>query len=418
MAGYRGRTAGAQHVYDDLFARCLALETDDGRYAIVSLDVMGVDTRWVEELRRRAGVSAELPAANLLVATTHTHAAQGGLFPPVGSLGSAFDVLMGDGAAPHDPAGYEWLLRQTETVIRLAFERLAPASLAVGEGSAEHIAANRIWFERAADPRCLVVAALSVDGASIGQLVHFNCHPTVLGEADLGISGDFPGAACRIVEAVTGAPTLFLNGALGDVSTRTTRRDQSYGEVTRFGRLLSGEILKLLSSLSPSSSSRVVSSVRTESMQPRDESWLARIEERIAALEAAGGSSHEEARQLHTAREGAQSARRAAAALAELPSVLVEIQQFELGDTAFVAVPGEIFSDAQFALEAAVPDKRVRIVAPANGYMGYFPSAEAYDHGSYEVGVSLVERGSAEQLVESAAALLRAGAASAAGAPR
>jgi neutral ceramidase len=94
--------------------------------------------------------------------------------------------------------------------------------------------------------------------------------------------------------------------------------------------------------------------------------------------------------------------------LEELDSVPVELQRLELGDATFVAVPGEIFSDAQSALDAALPERRVRIVAPANGYLGYFPSAEAYDHGGYEIGVSLVERGSAEQLVDVAVGLVRA----------
>jgi hypothetical protein len=125
----------------------------------------------------------------------------------------------------------------------------------------------------------------------------------------------------------------------------------------------------------------------------------------VDGLIAAGGSSAAEARQLLTAREGLQSAERASEAIGRLSSVPVEVQRFEIGEVAFVAVPGEIFSEAQRTLDAALPGRRARIVGPANGYMGYFPSAEAYDVGGYEVGASLVERGAAEEIVDAAISL-------------
>jgi hypothetical protein len=243
-------------------------------------------------------------------------------------------------------------------------------------------------------------------------VVHFNCHPTTLGEADRGISGDFPGVATRILEQAIGGVALFLNGALGDISTRLTRRGQTYAEVLRFGRILGGAAVELVGRAEPVGEVPVSAAVEVVELAPQQRVWLERIEQRVEALAAdgAGAGSHEIARQLLTAREGVESAARAADAIAGLDAVPVELQRLSLGDAVtFVGVPGELFSDAQARLSHAAAGRQVRVVAPANGYMGYLPSAEAYDAGGYEVGVSLVDRGSAERLGEAAIALLRRG---------
>jgi hypothetical protein len=410
MAGYRARTEGASQVHDDLFARCLAFESDGVRHALLALDVMGVGVEWVAELRRRVEQSADVAASHVLVSTTHTHSAQGGLFAFPGAVGGALGTMMGDGTAPSDPTGYEQLLRRAESAIRLAFSRLEPATLAHAEGRADGIAGNRVWFDRPADPSALVVAVLNAEQDPIGLLLHFNCHPTTLGEGDRGISGDFPGVAARIVEQSVGGTALFLNGALGDVSTRLTRRVQSYSEVVRFGRILGGEAVKALGRAEPAGGCEITASTTVVELAPQRRDWLERIERRVEALAAEGDGSHEVARQLHTAREGVQSAVRAAEAIAGLSAVPVELQQVTIGDAvSLVAVPGELFSGAQRALEAGAPGRRVRLVGPANGYMGYFPSAEAYDEGGYEVGVSLVDRGGAELLTRAAIDLLGRG---------
>jgi hypothetical protein len=420
MAGYRARRDGATVVHDELFARCLAFASGDERHAVLSLDVMGVGVEWVTELRRRVQRSLGLDGSRLLVATTHTHSAQGGLFSYEGAVGEALGTMMGDGTAGHDAEGYEQLLLQCESALENAFARLEPASFAVAEGRVDGVAANRVWFERPADPSCVVLTVRDSRRKLLGLLAHFNCHPTTLGEADTGISGDFPGVAMGIAEQELGGTALFLNGALGDTSTRLTRREQSYAEVLRFGRALGDEVVALAGRAEPVEGGPVSAATRVVELAPRRPEWLARIEQRVEALAGGGGAgSPEVARQLLTAREGVESAARAADALAGLDSVPVQLQALAFGSAlTLVGVPGELFSDAQRTLAVTLPDVTARIVAPANGYMGYFPSAEAYDEGGYEVGVSLVDRGAAEVLTEAAIDLVTVTEPTAGGEPR
>ena len=55
-----------------------------------------------------------------------------------------------------------------------------------------------------------------LDGRILGFVGNFTCHPTIMGGGEL--SADYPGAWSDLMERVTGAPLVFLNGAMGDVT--------------------------------------------------------------------------------------------------------------------------------------------------------------------------------------------------------
>jgi hypothetical protein len=405
MAGYRARTSGATEVRDELFARALVVDTEGGRFAVVSLDVMAVGHVWVAELRRRAADAVGIAPERLMVAATHTHAAQGGLIAFEGPAGSAFQALMGDGCGPYDEAGAEALLVQTLSCLQDAADRSRPARLQTAKGAVPGIAGNRVWEDRPVDDSCLTVSAIGEDGEVIAVLVHFNCHPTILGEAQTGISGDFAGEATRVIESALGgdAVALFLNGALGDISTRFTRRDQDYGEVQRLGRMLGDGVLELLEAATGIDDATPASAQTSVALEPLDGRWRESVERRVAELEAASDGSAGHARQLLTAREGAESAAKAASAIDALSAVPLELQVLWLGpQLGFCAVPGEPFSAMAATVAAAFDDADIRVVAPANGYHGYLPTREVYEAGGYEVGCSLVDRGATEQLADAA----------------
>ena len=64
-------------------------------------------------------------------------------------------------------------------------------------------------------------------------------------------SADFPGIARREIEQTSGVPSVFFNGAAGDVSTRFTGPESSFAEVGRFGHLLAGAAMQALASIRP-----------------------------------------------------------------------------------------------------------------------------------------------------------------------
>jgi hypothetical protein len=66
------------------------------------------------------------------------------------------------------------------------------------------------------------------------------------------------------------------------------------------------------------------------------------------------------------------------------PADLVEIQALGLGDVAFVGFPCELFSELGLRVKEASPFSTTVICELANGYVGYVPTRQAFDHGGYE----------------------------------
>lgn len=406
LAGYPQRKERSSFIHDDLYLRALVLADESGRYGLLSLDVMAVDVGWVEELRRRAEAELGIPPDHLLVAATHTHSGHGELLSFTGPIGAALDTLFGESEGPHDPVAYEYLLRQALTGLRLAHASLSPARLRLGSDELEGLASNRIDAAAGVDRRCVVASLEGERTGPIATIVHFTCHPSVLGDGDAGVSADFPGVACRVVETAVGGVALFLNGALGDVSTRFTRTGHGYEEAVRFGRMLGGTALRALATSRPIDRPALSAAVSVIELPPKDQRWVADAGDRAAHLRdqlhraEAEGIDHGHLRQLKTALQGAEIALALGPRLAALESVTLSVQRFDLGrELTLVAFPAELFSGLGMRLTQAHPEKTVLAVGPANGYLGYIPTEDAFDASGYEADTCIVDRGAGEQLV-------------------
>jgi neutral ceramidase len=83
------------------------------------------------------------------------------------------------------------------------------------------------------------------------------------------------------------------------------------------------------------------------------------------------------------------------------------VQVIALGrDTAFVGLPGEIFTELGMAIRKASPFRYTIVVTLANGSIGYVPDRAAYAQGAYEVSSARCAPGSGELLVEAALKIL------------
>ena len=122
-----------------------------------------------------------------------------------------------------------------ETIGALADEalsNLSEATITYGEGQSD-LAANRDFWD---DENEIWVCGLNPDGPSddtvvvarvtnhedrlVATFVNYACHPTTLAWDNQQISPDFPGAMREVIEAETGAPCVFIQGASGDLGPR------------------------------------------------------------------------------------------------------------------------------------------------------------------------------------------------------
>ncbi|HEV2123993.1 MAG TPA: neutral/alkaline non-lysosomal ceramidase N-terminal domain-containing protein, partial [Chloroflexota bacterium] len=75
QGGYGARSRACEGIHDDLYARALVLESDDGttRVAVVSIDIVTLTSELTEATRRRAEAATGIPAGNIALCTSHTH---------------------------------------------------------------------------------------------------------------------------------------------------------------------------------------------------------------------------------------------------------------------------------------------------------------------------------------------------------
>jgi hypothetical protein len=206
----------ARGVHQDLWLTALALRDGDETVFVLDLDWCLLSDAQVTALRGAVADATGVAAERVLPCCTHNHAG------PVTQ-----DDYRGEGA--DTVASYVATLPQwASRACRSALADLQPVQVAAGAGRSE-IGINRdlvLADGRAvagpnpdgfADRSVGVVRIERDDGSPLAILVNYACHPTVLGPDNVLISPDYPGTTKRVVESVTGATCLFLQGAAGDM---------------------------------------------------------------------------------------------------------------------------------------------------------------------------------------------------------
>jgi len=247
-------------------------------------------------------------------------------------------------------------------------------------------------------------------------MMNYGCHPTVLGYQNLFFSADYPGAARTTLRRIY-PDTVFLytNGASGDISTRFTRRDQSFGEVERMARILSGEVLKVMQMTVTQESVPlrawiVPVDLKFRPFPPADEAQreVQRLQAELKRLKAAG-ASHGEIRRATTRVEGAIGQAQMAEGFAGLTHHSSQVQLLEIGDLALVGLPGEPFTRTVLEIKQRSNRPYTAVLSYANDESGYFPDVVSITEETYEALISPYGADVAEELREAALHLLRKG---------
>jgi len=421
MDGYGNRTKPSEGVHDPLAARAVVLDYGpSGRCAIVSCDLLGIHPEVTAEVRRRAFEIAGIPAEGLMLAATHNHAG------PYGLRGGMFSRL--------DEALARRFVDQVAGAIARAWEGRRPATLKAGQAVLDTVSMNRRDPDWPIDPVMRVLLADGDEGP-IASVVNFACHGTVLSGANLMLSGEFPGAAARLLLEQTGAPCVYLNGACGNINPVWIRQD--FESVARVGQIVGGQALRVLGELRTLGPGQRAHNIRWDEfpekpapgrlVPPRfgaalreialplrpfapDEEYAARLQDLQARAESLPPASAER-REVMAQLTRVQSERWAAAWARARGGASVQrttVQALLLGEGAAVlGLPGEFFAETGEAIRQASGLEELFIACYANDYIGYVIPPGAYEEGGYEAGVTFCAP-EAEALVRGAAlAVLR-----------
>ncbi len=349
-------------------AKAIWVNGNGAPFVLVRADILLVTGDLYEAVAARAERELGLPPEQLVLAATHTHVANTGLFPH-----AAHGALYRSA----DPREKEFLARRITAAIAIARANNRPARLAIGAGSVTTPTLNRRYTAREADDQppfgndiSRIDAELGIlrfddaaTGRPIATLMNYGVHPVVLIDNPL-ISADFIGLTERQVEAATGAHAIWWTGAQGDQDPVTVRR--SYPEAEWTARLFADEAIRVASSLAaaPLVSARLASKVVP--VPPPGGELFASHELAPVRVPAIGPSS------------------------VLIPtSVRLSVAAFETTQarTALASWPGEVVRDLGVRLKqrlGAMGFDTSFVLGLANDWGGYWLTPEEYDRGMYE----------------------------------
>ena len=369
-------------IHSRLWAKAIVVKPPNEKpFALVRTDTLLITGDLYEGVAMRVAESTGLEPERLLLAATHTHTANNGLYPHAVHSGLYRSF---------DPREREFLADRIAEAITTAFANARPATLAAGSGSVGFTDFNRRYTDREAqkeppfandlsrvDPE---VGVMRFDDARTGKpmavLMNHGVHPVVTIDEPL-LSSDLVGFAERKLEqGVPGAMGIWFTGAQGDQDPVHVRF--SYAEAEWAGNVLGAEAGRVARRLRP----KAITS--------------ARMADKLIPLPEPGGPEPS----LGVS-GGARVPVPAPAPLGAPSSVrlqVVELGAVGTGKTALMTWPGEPIRDLGVRLKNAVKElgfQRAFVFGLANDWAGYWLTPEEYDRKMYEWTLTLYGRESA-----------------------
>ncbi len=421
LEGYGARTSGSVGVHDDLHARAIVVDDGETQAAIVGCDLVGIDRGLAAAVRQLVQEATGMPAANIMVSATHTHAGPAGLRADI-------DAELTDTTA-----------RLIASAVLEAHGALRPATVRAGSGRVDTVSQNRRHPGWPIDDVLSVLLFESADphDGIIGSIVNFACHATVLYHTNMHISADYPGHVVRTVKGVLGdAPVVFLNGACGDVNPSWI--EQTHEEAQRVGSIIGSEAARRLQELRPLGRQHKTWNIRWDELTDKAVTTGSLIEPKIsvvsrnvdvpmrrlpepetykarwAALErdrAAAGDDVEARRRVMEQMNMIGAERFLASRLRgdQAPRTLhPEVQAISFGaGCAVLGLPGEFFAESAQAIRAAAGVPYLMIACYTNHHVFYVPPVHAFAEGGYEPGVAILAESAEATFREAAITMLR-----------
>jgi hypothetical protein len=282
-------------------------------------------------------------------------------------------------------------------------------------------------------PTLTVVRLDGDDDRPVATIVHYACHPIILGPDNTFVTPEYPGVVKRVVEAAVGGHCLFVQGACGDIGPSelfvadlaTYRRlgamlgHEAAGIALRAGwrahrqRVRKGEASAWIASFEyepdaePDGTVRVAHEIlplplRDDLGDP--DAWRADAErfETEAYAARATGAPDGEVRELTVRTKFARMRAERGYALQGLDSYPLLVHGVRLGPVAFVGVPVELFCEIGMSIRDRSPFPTTLVSAYWNGYRNYLPTDAERARGGYEIDISPFRTG-ADALVTAAA---------------
>lgn len=378
LTGYVLRESKSTGVLDTLQARGLYLEQGDTKVIIMVCDLLGFPRHFVAELRQKVQAATGVPAANIMVACTHTHSGPATLYlRECGELETGY---------------LSWVQERLVELAGAAQQDKAPVRLRAGKGELHGVSENRRAEGGPVDPEVTVLSLEKSPRDRLAVLFNFTCHPTALQYPNMLVSGDYPGHAMRLVREATGSVPFYFNGATGNIRPvqRNSVEAMKAAAVPLAEKAL--EILRQAASVEASALSCQQVDVQAPFLNLPDEQSLENVDfqhekplfyvpQRTPLMDA-------KQERIITGWRTEMLRRLRSGELEE--TIPLEVQVIRIGPLALVGAGGELFVELGLELKERAGLEYLMISCYTNDDVGYIPAAHSYQHGGYELEESFI----------------------------
>ncbi|HLH27795.1 MAG TPA: hypothetical protein VKW77_02700 [Acidimicrobiales bacterium] len=370
-------------VRDPLYAVACVVTDGSSPVALVGIDELFIGRDTVAEARAHIEKSTGIPAANVLIAASHTHTG-----------GPILSCLGNDGDAAYERKVAEGIARAVET----AWAGRKTVEIGIGLGKEDTISYNRRFLMKDGkeithpgkpgskhhdeivrpagpiDPDVGVLAARLPGGAVQGVVVNFACHCTVVGGNQF--SADYVGYLRSELRATYGpaVEVVFLNGACGDITqvdNQATSKDFGPEHAAMMGRKLAAEAARTIGRMAWLKSLTTASATESVPVHIRPDPDAAAEKPAFGLGEGPDEVYAAERKKVAEERE-------------RQPVLPCEVQGLRIGPLGIATNGSEYFAEYALRMKAASPHRYTWFVELANEYLGYVPTAQAFVGGGYE----------------------------------
>jgi neutral ceramidase len=414
----------AEHIHDELHARCLVLDDGETRLVFVVCDNVGIVREVFDMAKRMAQSETGIPASHMLMSSTHTHSG------PSARRRSA--LVMGGSLDDYQ----QFLARRIADGIRRAINNLEPARIGWGSGEEPNQVFNRRWHMKPGtplpnpfggedkvrmnpgvgnpnllepagpvDPEIYFISVQATDGRPIALLANYSLH-YVGGTGRNHISADYFGMFAerigRMIDADRVDPPfvgIMTNGTSGDVNNINfageRKRLPPYAKMRQVANAVAAEVYRVYQTIEyhdwvPLAAEETELALGARVPTDEQVAWAREV---LARPE---GTPQTHVREETYARRVLQ--------MADWPEQIpVLLQTFRLGELGVAAIPFEVFAETGLEIKERSPFPSTFTISLANGAYGYLPTARQHELGGYEtwLGTSRVEVDAASKIVDS-----------------
>ena len=393
-------------------------ESSKNKVIILDLDLCIIDDE-IDQMIRDSVISViDIPRENIRISVSHTHAG-----PPYGRSDSTGGGWLTEGVDLIKPY-FDSFPDKISKAVKEATNSFNRCNISYGKGRSDininrrpadekgNLFTGRNW-EGIVDHSVDVIGFDDEDENIVSTIVGYACHPTILGPDNRLISPDYPGHMRKTVEEIVGGSCIFLQGAAGNQGPI----HGFVGEVEvarKAGKILGLEASKVRMSIDPfERKEKLVEIIQAgadlgmyEDVPLKSSNDEVQVRNTYVDLPSLEFPSYEEASEayqdalleLKKVRESGSQDQikkmvskvkrtnftRKLTEISEGGKVNIWIQTIKIGDIIFQGLPLEPFMEFSHKIKSLNPDKKIFWSGYTNGWLGYLPTAKAYEEGGYE----------------------------------